>query len=255
MVDAVSCITLRTGQLERHGVILRAGLTPTDILHASGEINLWNRKAAREAVQLYALRAGMEEQEFITHVWDAFAYRFGAHFFYTVYEKERLVIDRKKFSKDLAALIVNQSEKMRISTHMDDPIVLIGAPAEMYRRYISAYIDGKIVVPPYHQIAGAVDAITGMVSETVIILIRPTQKGGFIAFTPLSRMYFSDLAEAKEKMVQWANSYIQERAESAGAAKPHIKVVTTDHKVDFIGRDTIYLETTITAHASGIPQV
>ncbi len=57
-VKAASVALLRTERLEMFGNILRSALTPTDLLHAAGQLDLWDAKAARGAVAIECAEEG-----------------------------------------------------------------------------------------------------------------------------------------------------------------------------------------------------
>ena len=62
--------TLHTGLPEKAGVILRAGLTPTDVMHVRGDYTRYSVEAARLAVQFAANSLRLLPEEFCTRIYD-----------------------------------------------------------------------------------------------------------------------------------------------------------------------------------------
>ncbi|MCX6359286.1 MAG: hydantoinase/oxoprolinase family protein, partial [Armatimonadetes bacterium] len=59
---------LPTERLEQAGAIKRGGLTPTDVLHATGEFQRWDVLAATAAVRLFAAMLGSTAEELMDRV-------------------------------------------------------------------------------------------------------------------------------------------------------------------------------------------
>ena len=65
LVGAVSPLQLSADQLIREDVIARAGLTPTDLLHVTGEYCPWDGAIARQAVAAAAAQWAVSPDIFI----------------------------------------------------------------------------------------------------------------------------------------------------------------------------------------------
>src|SRR5699024_9061273 len=61
---------LHTGLLEKASVILRAGLTPTDVMHVRGDYTRYCREASQLAVQFAANSLRMLPEEFCDRIYD-----------------------------------------------------------------------------------------------------------------------------------------------------------------------------------------
>ena len=61
-----SIYTLKLDRLEQLGIIMRSGLTPTDIMHITGDFTGWDTRAAHLGAEILARRLGMSLDE-LTH--------------------------------------------------------------------------------------------------------------------------------------------------------------------------------------------
>jgi N-methylhydantoinase A/oxoprolinase/acetone carboxylase beta subunit len=254
-VQAAALSLIRTERLETHGSILRCALTPTDLLHASGQLSLWNVEAARQAVSLYALRLGLDEGSFLEEAFSAFYHRLVYHLLSFLFSEEEGISDRHALAHNLAGHLFSEKKDFHIGLRFRKPIVFIGAPAEAYAEGLRNYIDLEISVPNYSSVANAVGAITGAIRESVTILIRPEEGSGFTAYTAQEKLQFDNLDDAKKRMVVLARQLASEKALRAGARNLNVQVTVDDKRVQLSEDDEVYLETLITASVSSVPSM
>ena len=252
-VDAAALSLIRTERLETHGSILRSALTPTDILHAAGEVSFWNSEAATIAVSLYASRMGMSEEKFLEACLDTFYRHLVRHFLTFIFSEEKAISNGTVLANDLAGHFFSSQENFNIGVRLRKPIVFIGAPAHAYAADLQRFMDIHISVPEYNEVANAVGAITGAIRESVTILIRPCEGEGFVAYTALQKLHFDSLDDAKRRSSELAGELVREKAQRAGARHFNVQVSVEDKKVHLSEDDEVYLETLVTASVSSIP--
>jgi N-methylhydantoinase A/oxoprolinase/acetone carboxylase beta subunit len=252
-VRALSVSLIRTERLETYGNILRAALTPTDILHALGAVSLWNAEVSKKAVSLYAWRAGLEEQMLIEEVLKQFYRNLLFHLFEFWFREDGRFQGEAAFSHNLSTHLFFPEKEVQLSAEVNKPIVFIGAPALKYAQGIENLIGADVVVPDYHAVANAVGAITGAIREDVTILIRPRVEGGFVAYATQETKYYESLFQAKKEMVELARETATHKAKMSGALHLNVDVRIEDKEVDISEEETIYLETLVKASVSSIP--
>ncbi len=252
-VDAAALSLIRTERLETHGAILRSALTPTDILHAAGEVSFWNSEAATIAVSLYASRMGMSEEKFLEACLDTFYRHLVRHLLTFIFSEEKAISNGTVLANDLAGHFFSSQENFNIGVQLRKPIVFIGAPAHAYAADLQRFMDIHISVPEYNEVANAVGAITGAIRESVTILIRPCEGEGFVAYTALQKLHFDSLDDAKRRSSELAGELVREKAQRAGARHFNVQVSVEDKKVHLSEDDEVYLETLVTASVSSIP--
>ena len=252
-VGAESVSLIRTERLEMFGNILRSALTPTDVLHAIGAAQFWNREAAEGALTLYAERAGMVSELFVEEALREFYRNLLAHLFEFWLTEDGRFLGEREFAENIASHLFFKVKDIVLDTEVRNPIVFIGAPALTYSQGIRDLIEVQVVVPESHAVANAVGAITGSIREEVTILIRPTVEGGFVAYTPEEKRYFDTLAEAKHATMKLAEETAVQRAKRSGALHLTVNVDIKDKEVKVSQDDIIYLETVVTASVNSIP--
>jgi N-methylhydantoinase A/oxoprolinase/acetone carboxylase beta subunit len=252
-VDAAALSLIRTERLETHGVIMRSALTPTDILHAAGEVSFWNSEAAAIVVSLYASRMGMTEEKFLEACLDTFYRQLVRHLLTFIFSEEKAISNGTVLANDLAGHFFSSQENFNIGVRLKKPIVFIGAPAHAYAADLQRFMDIHISVPEYNEVANAVGAITGAIRESVTILIRPDEGEGFVAYTALQKLHFNSLDDAKIRSSELAGQLVREKAQRAGARHFNVQVSVEDKKVHLSEDDEVYLETLVTASVSSVP--
>jgi N-methylhydantoinase A/oxoprolinase/acetone carboxylase beta subunit len=254
-VEAYSASLLRTERLERFGDLLRAGLTPTDLLHAQGSLALWDGEASRIGVSLYARRAGVSERKFIETVLAEFYKKLLSHLFYFLIGEGQGTRKDVDFSEGIISHIFSKENAIFLSASIENPVVFIGAPAKSVAPSLRRFVNAEIIIPEYHEVANAVGSITGGVCENVTVLIRPHGDEGFVAYAPQENRYYPTLEEAKQDVVALVEETANKKARLAGAKRVHIDVDVHDREARVAYDENIYLETVVTARLNGIPSI
>ena len=152
-------------------------LTPTDILHYTGEYVLWNRSKAEKAVCRQADRAGMEEREFAA-------------------QTEKAIVQRV----------------MEVLEDRDGlAVCAVGAPARTWYEKARDRFGLDVVIPEHHEVANAVGAATAGIWETAEATVRPGEEGrGYLAHMKSGRYFTAVRRDAVQKAVDEAkNSAVQ----------------------------------------------
>jgi N-methylhydantoinase A/oxoprolinase/acetone carboxylase beta subunit len=254
-VDAYSASLLRTERLEGFGDVLRAGLTPTDLLHARGALSLWDSEASRIGVSLYARRAGVSDDKFIDTVLTEFYRKLLSRLFHFLMKERGSIRRDAGFSEDLISHIFSTEHIVSLSACIEDPVVFIGAPARCVAPALRDFIDADIIIPDYHEVANAVGSITGGVCENVTVLIRPHGEEGFVAYTSHENRYYPTLKDAKQDVVTLVKETANRRARLAGAKRVRIDVDIHDREARVAEDEILYLETVVTARLNGVPSM
>jgi N-methylhydantoinase A/oxoprolinase/acetone carboxylase beta subunit len=253
ITGALGMSLLRTDRLETHGSIIRCGLTPTDLLHVKEHLDLWNGEAALAAAGLYAARAGVTVERFIDRALDEFHRCLLHHMLAFVFRDEAGMEHGEQVARSVSGHLFSRQEHFSIGVRLNRPFVFIGAPAHAYAETIRRYVNIDLRVPEFNQVANAVGAICGAVRESLAILIRPTEDGRYVAYTPDRKVHFSSLETAKKRISELAGDLVAERAREAGAGDINVQIKVEDKTVDLSDEDRVYLETIVYAAVSSVP--
>jgi N-methylhydantoinase A/oxoprolinase/acetone carboxylase beta subunit len=220
--------------LIQDGVIGRSALTPTDLLHLTGEFAPWDIQSAQIAAHWMARIRNHSIEAFIQEVKTFIAERIVSEVvsFISGQKLER----RPKYTpiSDLGLWLFEESLYgknpflgSRISLKM--PIVGIGAPAGIFLPHVAELFDTELILPSNYQVANAVGAVAGsiIVSQEAWIISR--MKGmhpmGYSVQAGNERRNFGILSEAKAFAEETITGLVLAEAQAAGASEPSVEVI------------------------------
>lgn len=167
-------------------------VTPTDILHYTGEFVQWDRKKAEDAIIEQAKEASITPDEYVE-------------------------MARNK----IAAKIYDNLKRYR---KIKFPICAIGAPAESWYRIAQKKYDFELLVPKHYEVANAVGAATSGVSVEVEAMIRPGEEGGgYLVHAVNERFEFDEFEDALAKAVEVTEAYAVQLVKKQNLETSYIK--------------------------------
>jgi hypothetical protein len=108
-------------------------------------------------------------------------------------------------------------------------------------------------LPPHAEVANAVGAVLGQVSQRVHITLTQPARGVFKVFTADGPVDFGDLASAVAHAQQLAGEEAHARAMAAGAAQAEVVYSQRNNNVNNDIDGNVFFEAVVTATASGAP--
>ena len=173
-----SQIKIRNGEVEigpeRVLPACRGGkdvVTPTDILHYTGEFVKWSIEKAILSVEKHAAIAGISPSVYVSKVKDAITNK----------------IDDNMVEYKCLSL----------------PICAIGAPAESWYHIVKEKYGLNLIIPKHYEVANAVGAATASIQVEVEAIVRLGEDGyGYIAHTKIGRYMFIRKGDAVNKAVE-----------------------------------------------------
>lgn len=185
-------------RLEYSGAIVRAGLTPTDILHAAGNFVRWNVKAAEFAVSAYARDLGITSDELISQAKRLISDKLAREIL-----SGTLNLDITGINKKFPELLMNNnSGYLNLHTEFLKPIIGIGAPASSYLPAVCSKFGAIPVIPVHSEVAGAVGAVVGRIVLASMAVISPVGDGLFVLHDSAEFLTFTDIGEAENYAVK-----------------------------------------------------
>jgi N-methylhydantoinase A/oxoprolinase/acetone carboxylase beta subunit len=244
---------LPTARLEACGMVKRAALTPTDLLHVSGAFTRWDSDAARQALEHFAVIYGRPADEVLENARTAVTRRL----FEEIIRREVSCENRKfhKIPRDweflLTKAFADDGRGLGVAVSLRRPIVAIGAPAQALAPAVAKHLRAEIIVPEHADVANAVGAIGSEISVREEIIIRPGQMSNYVLHGSEERIEFSELDHATARAVEIARARARTRALEAGASAPEVTVARSDRLGSVSDGGHIFLERRVTAVASG----
>lgn len=237
----------------RKAVVEAISLTPTDILHVTGELALWDAEASRACALLFAKKMGLELDEFVDRVGaeignaarlaclDA-ALRFGGA--------------KEVATATLGRLVEDAGEDALVAAEftLRTDIVAVGAPVEAWFPDVGERLHTQVIIPKHAEVANAVGAAVEQVRVKVDALVRPDwERKTYRAHAPEGVDEFASRYQAEQWAMENALRTARERIQEWGGANAEVaEKIEPYHVVDGEG-NSIYIETRITVEAIGNP--
>ncbi len=133
------------------------------------------------------------------------------------------------------------------------PLVGVGAPAASYYPAVARGLGVALQLPQHAEVANAVGAVLGQVSQRVHITLTQPARGVFKVFTAQGPVDFGDLASAVAHAQQLAGAQASQRALDAGADSVSVVFAQRNNSVDNDIDGNVFFEAVVTATASGPP--
>lgn len=175
------------------GLVIKTGMTPTDIKHIRGDYLAWDDKASILGAKITARAAGIALETLL----------------YTCEDTIRQMI------VDLCEEITETYDHNRVSPLR--PIIGIGAPAAAWLLPAAETLSVELDIPPHSDVANAIGAALCPVSEYAEAIVRyQKEQDIYVLFMPDMRLEFHSKEAAEEYAQTHLGSYAQEKAIRAG---------------------------------------
>jgi len=188
-------------RLVHRGVLIRAGLTPTDIFNAEGTCRVGDVETSLLALDAAAEYLSCTPKELSHRVRSLLSER-------VILETIRAVLghngdgDLRGFGMlaDTVTGWIHEDDTgsgLGISLRLDRVLVGAGAPAELFLQPAATRLSSRLAVPEDAPVANAVGAVSGVILETRTAIIRPDRAKGYVLFGMEGPMKFAKIDEAK----------------------------------------------------------
>jgi N-methylhydantoinase A/oxoprolinase/acetone carboxylase beta subunit len=255
-----SIVLRRVERLVAERLILRAGFTPTDALHALGRLDLWDAQASRLGAMILAGQGRRPVDDLCGAVVDGVSDRAATALVSKAIGDEAHLPDWE--TEPTAALLLaraldaGQENGLAVSLALAQPVVAIGAPVEAYMPRVTDRLHTRLIIPSHAGVANAVGAVAGGVIQRQRVLITPLDDAETLRLhLPQGLHDFRDLenavAYARREMLPW----MEQRARQAGAVHVEVQMVREDREVMVKAGwgDRLYLGTELIFTAAGRP--
>lgn len=220
---------LKLDKLEQEGYLQKISLTPTDLLHASGEYDEWNSEASCLGVEMMAERLGMTAEAFIAYAKDMFVKQIAFAIAISVlfFDNEKNIIDSEKRDLIRKAVFKENDDRLGISLHVKRPIIGLGAPVAAWLPKVCSILDAEVILPENREVANAIGAAAGDIRETIEAEIKynPFGRHSYQRFSVYSKegvKEFMTLEEGRTYARELAERLLKEIAEAQGLTEYEI---------------------------------
>jgi N-methylhydantoinase A/oxoprolinase/acetone carboxylase beta subunit len=267
--------------LQRKGLVIYSGFTPTDAAHVLGLSDHWCVEAARLSARIWARQMrhvyglgrwadgdattpSRDIFDKVTHAISQTLVDAGLH------QHDRLdQANAHRLSRLLADLIVETgslnspadeasqpSQRLfKLSFAADHPLVAVGAPASTWYPQAAERLGMELKLPQYAGVANAYGAVMGSVVQRAHVTITQPRNGRFMLYSREAPQKFGELREAISCAESIATEEALELALAAGAVAVETRLSRADNHVKHDIDGELFLETRVTATASGRPAI
>jgi N-methylhydantoinase A/oxoprolinase/acetone carboxylase beta subunit len=259
---------LEVAALERlvaRGLVMIAGVTPSDAAHVLGRLASWDGTAAEKALRLIARRrTGAGERfstgpaEFAEAVVDQLTQQtvdclleaaFGEDDGFAGETPE--VLARHALTK---AGLAQHRGVLEVSLRLGVPVIGLGASAPSYYGAVGERLNCPMILPDHAGVANAIGAVAGQVSQRATGMVSSPAEGRYVAHLADGLQSFTSADAALAALETALVAEASTRARAAGAVDLRLEVDRAVKEVDIEGR-TMFIEAKVTATASGRPRV
>ena len=245
-------------RLESAYLVQRCGLTPTDALHATGQLALWDPEAAGRMCDLFSRLIGMKREEFAQRMLRQVVNNLAVELLKKQLD-EQTDADGMDESAVAMALIGNLLEGggrgFRVRVQLDRPVIGIGAPVHYFLPEAALLLETDAVIPPDADVANAIGAITSSVLVHKQVRISPNEAGAYVLHGLPDPPTFVNFGEANDFAVEQLRKTVREMARAAGTSQTRVEIAVEDHIAPASDGAQLFIGRTLEARLSGRPDI
>ncbi len=259
---------LEIAALERlvaRGLVMIAGVTPSDASHVLGGLTTWDAGAAAKAIELLGRRRNGSGERFSS---DAKALAQGIVDQLTTQTVECLL--EAAFDEDpefagespellarhalTRAALARHRGVIEFTARLGVPVIGLGASAPSYYGAVGQRLGCEMILPEHAGVANAIGAVVGQVSQRATAIVTSPGVGRFTAHLPEGLQTFADPETAMQATEAALTLEAVRRAKHAGAEDLRI-TTARDLRSASVEGQPMFVEATISVTASGRPRV
>lgn len=263
------------GRLEKEGVVIRCGLTPTDVMHVKGDYTRFDTRAAKLGMQFVAGSVNVVLNDLADMIYDKVKKVLYTNIVRLLMEDRYPAFRRTGLGTGLETLISDSWDmaKYQQSQDMDQienqkhtffdfsfkttaSLVGIGAPIHIFLPDVARALGAKCIVPENAGVANALGAVVGDISAVCEIDVRPVNSvagiTGYMIYGKNENSTVESLEEAAEIAQEEAIAGAREMARERGATGDITVTVEMVHNTVGVKDDTeVFLGLKAVARALG----
>ena len=251
-------------RLVARGLVMIAGVTPSDASHVLGRLDAWDAAAADKALRLLARRRGGTGDRIAPD---------GAVLAQRIVDQltaqtvdcllEAAFDEDGGIAGEAAALAQHPLTRAGLSRHrgvvevtlrLGVPVIGLGASAASYYGAVGDRLGCKMILPQHAGVANAIGAVVGQVSQRAAGLVSSPGAGQFTAHLADGLQNFTSRDAALDAVEAAMIAEASARARAAGAEEVTV-AVSRDLREALVEGQPMFIEATVTATASGRPRI
>lgn len=224
---------LNLDPLIQEGKIECSSLTPSDLLHVDGGMDMWDTDVAFLATDYFCQVYGKNRKDLVEEVFnrivDIIVEEIIIFLACQNIDPSRMpaAIDGEWGKWMLWEIIHSDNEYLSIDADSRYPLIGTGAPARHFLKKAAKLVHAKFILPEYADVANAVGAVSGSVSEVreAMVFIRENEEQHhYITKYGDQSRNFEQYTEACDFANDTSRKLAREAALRAGATDPYVEV-------------------------------
>jgi len=267
-VGLIEASLLRTERLEDLGFVQRSSLTPTDLLHVTGEFTGWDTAAAELALSIFAELYGASPETVIARVRDEIVRRLCLQALGHIVDRHsgtvrtasssvRAASSREGLAEHLLdlGLAGKPAGPLQVTFAYCDTLVALGAPVHPFFPEVARRLNARLIIPEHAEVANAIGAVASEVVVREKTVVRPGEISAFVVHSRSGKREYDRLEYALNAAKQEAETLAVERAARSGAASPKLRLDVDERRGLLADGQEELIEIIVEATASGRPML
>lgn len=236
-----------TERLEKEGILIRAGFTPTDAMILKGDYPGIDARAAALSAEYLGAAARTDAAEIPEKVYDLVEKRLYCNLVRIFLQNTRKELKGQKPDSQMEALIEaayrqasgKEKSAMNINFHTDFTLIGVGAPTGVFLKPVAKMMGTEAVIPKYGEVANAIGAVVGNVAVTLEGEIQPVYTTAGIdkyrVFIGENQIEFKEYVDAEQYLKEQGKIAAEAEARRRGASgeiKTEISVQHENSRID-----------------------
>ena len=271
LVDTNRPMMRAIARMERLGLVIYSGFTPSDATHVLGMSDHWNVEAAELGAKIWGRQmrhlygcGNWEVGDAITpceQVFELVTHKISQKLIEAGLNQHGKLGDShsRNLTQLLADIILKKGQADKVKPLFElqfangYPIVAVGGPARDYFPEVARQLNVELCLPEHADTANAIGAVMGAVVQTSHVTVTQPEFGTFYLFHRDEPIRFDNLEIAISEATRIAKQEAHDLALAAGAASVETRIKTNSNHVKHDIDGELFVSTTISAIASGRP--
>ncbi|NKB76607.1 MAG: hydantoinase/oxoprolinase family protein [Gammaproteobacteria bacterium] len=259
-------------RMERLGLVIYSGFTPSDATHVLGMSDHWNAQAAELGAKIWARQmrhlygcGSWDLDDAIApcrDIFDLVTRQISQKLIEAGLNQHGKLVDSRSLNLTqlLTDIVLRTGESNKVKPLFDlqfasaYPIVAVGGPAGDYFPQVAKLLNVELHLPPHGETANAIGAVMGAVVQISHVTVNQPEFGLFYVFHKDKPIKFENLKIALEAATRIARKEAHDMALAAGASSIEIKLKEDHNHIHHDIDGEFFVSTTITAIATGRPR-
>ena len=239
----IDVYALNTKRLEQEGIVIKSGITPTDMMVLKGDLTLFDPAAAAEALKCVSKKTGIRADaipEMVCEMVVRAMYRhLGAYLLHQQYPGRKSPFAPER-TEALLDAFYDQARRQKgavaeLSLRTSLPLVGIGAPIHVFLPRVAELFGTRAILSDYSHVANALGAALAQrvarLDVNIYVNSMEAATGGYYVIADCKKHLYRDLEDAIAFGKQTAEAEIRKKAALQGlGSDPEIEL-TVEHNI------------------------